>query len=311
MDNFYSSNELEPLPKRLPKYKLLYAFYGFGAVIFTVVFYVLVLSAPTNFPAGGKIMVGNGASLRSVSLLLQEKNIIRSRVAFEFFIILFGDEKRIVTAEYAFDRKVPVFEVARRIGGGESRTPPIAVTIPEGFNIQEIGDAFGRELPQFNKINFLERVKEKEGYLFPDTYFFLSTENEDAVIKSMSANFEKKISPLRKDIAAQGKSEKDIITMASIIEREAKGDNDRELISGILWRRLSIGMALQVDVAPDTYKTPGLPEKPIANPGLKAIKASIYPKSSEYLYYLHDKKGEIHFARNFKEHTANVAKYLK
>ena len=127
----------------------------------------------------------------------------------------------------------------------------------------------------------------------------------------MRANFEKKILTLKPDIALSGKTEKEIIIMASLIEGEAKGDADREIISGILWRRITIGMPLQVDVALTTYKTKGLPNSPINNPGLEALKAAIYPKSSSYLYYLHDKKGVIHYAKSFNEHQKNVLKYLK
>jgi UPF0755 protein len=99
--------------------------------------------------------------------------------------------------------------------------------------------------------------------------------------------------------------------MASLVEEEAKGDEDREYISGILWKRLSINMPLQVDAAPSTYEKRGLPENPITNPGLEAIQAAIHPKNSPYLYYLHDKEGNIHYARNFEEHKANKLKYLK
>ena len=106
-------------------------------------------------------------------------------------------------------------------------------------------------------------------------------------------------------------TEKDIIIMASIIEEEAKGDADRAYISGILWKRLSINMALQVDAAKETYQNRGLPEKPIVSPGLKAIKAAIHPQNSSYLYYLHDKEGGVHFAKSFAEHINNKTKFLK
>jgi UPF0755 protein len=150
-----------------------------------------------------------------------------------------------------------------------------------------------------------------EGYLFPDTYFFLTDANETDVINSMNDNFKKKMTPLLPDINTFGKTEKEIITMASIIEREAKGDADREIISGILWKRIKIGMPLQVDAAPETYKTKELPRNPIGNPGLLSIKAAIHPVSSSYLYYLHDKNGYIHYAKNFTEHQINIRKYLK
>ncbi len=125
----------------------------------------------------------------------------------------------------------------------------------------------------------------------------------------MEGNYQKKIAPIRPQIKASGKSEKDIITMASIIEREAKGP-DRELISGILWHRLAIGMPLQVDAAPETYKAKGLPKNPIANPGMEAIIAALNPKSSDYIYYLHDKDKNVHYAKSFAEHNANRLKYL-
>jgi len=125
----------------------------------------------------------------------------------------------------------------------------------------------------------------------------------------------KKILLLKPAIALSKKSEKEIITMASLIEREGKGEirgqTDRVFISGILWKRLSMNMPLQVDAAPSTYKSRGLPEAPIANPGLESIKAALYPKSSPYLYYLHDKNGLIHYAKSFSEHRQNILKYLK
>ena len=129
------------------------------------------------------------------------------------------------------------------------------VTIPEGYNIHEMAGTYSSFLMSFNKNIFLQKALPQEGYLFPDTYFFLTTDDENIVLSSMIDNFKKKISPLESAIKVSGKKEKDIITMASIIEREAKGDADRGFISGILWKRISLGMALQVDAAPETYKT--------------------------------------------------------
>jgi len=189
--------------------------------------------------------------------------------------------------------------------------PPIVVTIPEGFNLNQIADTFVLKLANFNKAQFLIKAKDLDGYLFPDTYFFLTSANEGEVIKSMSDNFNKKINPFLPEIISSGKTERDIIIMASLIEREAKGDTDRGIIAGILWQRIKIGMPLQVDAAPETYKTKGLPENPIGNPGLLAIKSALYPQSSPYLYYLHDKNGIVHYAKTLAEHDANIKKYLK
>jgi UPF0755 protein len=274
-------------------------------------FYYLFLSAPKNFPSGASVTIEHGMSLRSVSLKLKDQHVIRSRIAFEAFVIIFDKEKGIISTYYYFENKLPVYKIAERMVRGRHGMAPISVTIPEGFDVSQIANAFAEKLINFNKSEFLFLAEDLEGYLFPDTYFFLSTEGEKEVVASMSKNFEKKIAPLLPEIAISGKSEKNIVVMASIIEREAKGDTDRDIISGILWKRISIGMPLQVDAAPDTYKTKGLPDDPIGNPGFLSIKAAINPKNSPYLYYLHDKEGNIHYAKTFSEHVKNKLKYLK
>ncbi len=287
------------------------AIYVLSSVVFLILFYFLFISAPGDFPSGAIVKIKPGMSLRSISSVLKEQHIIRSRVAFESFIIIFGAELHIMSADYLFENKLSVWQVARRIGKGEYYMTPVLVTIPEGFDVNQIGNVFALKLANFNKAQFLLKAKKLEGYLFPDTYFFLTTNNEKDVIKSMNDNFKKKIAPLLPEIISSGKTEKDIIIMASIIEREAKGDIDRGVISGILWKRISMNMPLQVDAAPETYKAKGLPENPIGNPGLKAVMSAIHPQNSPYLYYLHDKTGNIHYAKNFAEHTKNRLKYLR
>lgn len=285
-------------------------FYTISFIVFLVLFYFLFLSAPKNFLSGTVIKIEPGMSLRGVSALLKKEHVIRSRVAFESLVIILGGEKYIISANYLFENKLSVLEVAKRITGGEHRMAPVVVTIPEGFNINQIADVFILKLANFNETLFLLEAKNKEGYLFPDTYFFLTNANEKDVLKIMSENFIKKTFSIFSKLNSSNQSEKEIIIMASIIEREARGDIDRGVISGILWKRIKIGMPLQVDAVLETYKTKGLPEKPIGNPGLEAIKAAIYPQSSPYLYYLHDKDGNIHYAKNFAEHIKNKLKYL-
>ncbi|OGI90191.1 hypothetical protein A2911_02175 [Candidatus Nomurabacteria bacterium RIFCSPLOWO2_01_FULL_40_15] len=285
-------------------------FFILGAILFIILWYFLFFTAPINFPKGKIVSIEQGVNLRSVSLKLKNERIIHSRIVFEAFAIIYGGERHIVASDYLLERKLPVFEIARRISRGESHLAPVKVVIPEGFNNSDIADNFALKLNNFDKSKFLLEAQDKEGYLFPDTYFFFTTANEVDAIKSLSDNFEKKMAVLRPEILSQNKSEKDIIIMASVIEKEAKGD-DRGLISGILWKRFSIGMPLQADAAPETYKTKGLPQSPIGNPGLLSIKAAIHPVSSPYLYYLHDKDGNIYYAKNFEEHKSNKKKYLK
>ncbi|MEK7104683.1 MAG: endolytic transglycosylase MltG [Patescibacteria group bacterium] len=285
--------------------------YIIGVIVLFLLVFSLFFNAPNNFPIGTIVNIKEGSSLRYISKNLEENHIIRSRVLFETFVIIFRGEKHLAVGDYLFESKLPVFEVARRISKGERHLAPVKVTIPEGFNVSDIAKAFASKLSNFDANKFLLKATEKEGYLFPDTYFFLTTDNEQDVLLLMSDNFEKKILPIRPQIISSGKSEKDIIIMASLIEKESKGDIDRGFISGILWKRLVMGMPLQVDADISTYKTKGLPKDPISNPGLKAIEAAIYPKVSSYLYYLHDKDGNIHYAKTFAEHLLNKKMYLK
>ncbi|MDP9249306.1 MAG: endolytic transglycosylase MltG, partial [bacterium] len=184
-------------------------------------------------------------------------------------------------------------------------------TIPEGFDSEEIAEAFDKKLLNFDKEQFLALASGHEGRLFPDTYFFLSTDGAAEVFEALTENYNQKISLFQEDIALSGRTENEILTMASIIEGEASGDVDRALIAGILWKRFKIGMPLQADVAPITYKEKGLPKEPISNPGAKAIEAALFPETSPYLYYLHDPEGNIHYAKNFAEHVSNKRQYLK
>ncbi|MDR3519303.1 MAG: endolytic transglycosylase MltG [Candidatus Pacebacteria bacterium] len=314
MENFFSSEGFKhfvlDLVFSIKKHEKIIS-YVFGAIIFLVLSYFFLLSAPVNFPKSSVIGIDSGMSLRSVSALLKNDQVIRSRVMFEYSVIILGGEKHIVSADYSFPSSLSVWQVAMSIMKGEHKSPAVLVTIPEGFNLNQIADVCKLKLINFNETQFLTETENMEGYLFPDTYFFLSNANEEDVVKSMNENFQKKITPLLPQINASGHSEKDIITMASILEGEAQGDTDIGIISGILWKRIKIGMPLEVDSAPETYKTKGLPENPINNPGLEAILAAINPQSSPYLYYLHDKNGNIHYATTFAQHQANIREYLK
>lgn len=294
-----------------PKFSLKSTILSVGIIVFIIFIYIFVFTAPKSFPEGEMFKVEQGMNLRNVSLKLKQDNIIRSRFFFEAFVIMYGGDRKVMTADYLFTDKIPVYEVARRISKGDRRIAKVSVTIPEGLNNTEIANIFAKKLDTFDVDNFTASAIDKQGYLFPDTYYFFVTDTPKEVVKSMSTNFEKKVAPLRASFILFGKTEREIISMASILEKEARGDDDIRIISGILWRRISIGMPLQADAAPDTYKQKGLPEKPIGNPGLRAIKATINPEKSSYLYYIHDKNGLAHYARTLSEHNKNINIYLR
>ena len=174
-----------------------------------------------------------------------------------------------------------------------------------------------------------------EGFIFPDTYRIFKDATPHQVIERALTNFSEKITPaLQTEITAQGKNLYDVLIMASMIEQEVPHEEDRKIVAGILWKRLNDGMLLQVDSSLkykigkkdsntltfaeleidspyNTYKYKGFPPTPICNPGESAIRAAIYPKDSDYWFYLSDKQGNTIFSKTGEEHEANVEKYLR
>lgn len=265
--------------------------------------------APSNFPKDEIFYFEDGITLKELSTDLEMKNLIKSKLIFQTIVVSAGAENKINGGYYKFENADNVFSIASKIIHGIHGIPQAKITIPEGFTNEEMAKAFSAKLPQFSQTEFLQKVASKEGYLFPETYFFYVTEGTDQVIKKLEDTFVKKVDPFFENITKLSKE--DTIILASIIEGEASGQNDREIISGILYNRLAKGERLQVDVARETYKLAGLPAKPICNPGLASIKAAINPTKSSYYFYLHDKDGGIHFAKTYQEHLTNIRKYLK
>lgn len=307
---------------------------GTGAII--IFFNAFLWTAPANFPIGSIYDLKSGQTLSAVSDNLLHLNIIRSTFWFKSFVYIFSfGHVTVIEGDYALYNKQNVLNLAWRISHGQLDIVPIRITIPEGTSVHEMADIFSKNFPSFNKKVFLNLVEKGnyEGYLFPDTYFIMPNMNEADIIKLLNNNFYEKIKEVSDDIKKFGKPESDVIKMASILEEEARTIESREIIAGILWRRISIGMALQVDssfkyingkttatiTADDlkidspynSYTNRGLPPTPISNPGLDAIKAAINPKNSPYLYFLTDKDGNMHYAATFEEHVANKIKYLK
>lgn len=303
------------------------------------ILYVLVtilnknILPPKTFPVPYQITVDSGQSLFSISKELYEDGAISSKRIFEMLMLTFGNDKSISRGEYYFEEPTSVVGVALRISGRDFGINLTRVTFPEGFSNKQIGERLKKELHDFDVNLFFDLVKEDEGYLFPDTYTFFPWTTPDQAVTSLKGNFNKKIEPLQKEILSSNRSLSDIIIMASIIEKEANGNNDRALIAGILWNRIDAGIPLQVD-APflyllgkeskeltktdlankspyNTYVHKGLPPTPINNPGLAAITAALKPEKSSYFYYLHDSEGNIHYAKTFTQHKQNIKLYLK
>ncbi|MFA5933672.1 MAG: endolytic transglycosylase MltG [Candidatus Paceibacterota bacterium] len=273
--------------------------------------YSYAFRAPEDFPLGTIVHIKSGENLGSIANTLKEMHTIQSRFIFETFVMTLTSDRKIPSGDYTLDERVSVFSLARRFAEGDYRTAKIKITFPEGITRQEIKSLLMEKISGFDGEQFLLLTAQEEGYLFPETYFFFPKTEPSEVREVFRDTFNKKIDELSSEISRSGRSERQIVIMASLIEGEAKGNSDRDVVSGILWNRIVRGEKLQVDVAPDTYDHTGLPVEPISNPGFEAMFAAIHPKDTPYLFYLHDKGGIIHYAKTFAEHKANIAKYLK
>lgn len=292
--------------------------------------YLVFLSAPLGFPTGAYVKVEAGAPLATIARDLEQRNIIRSAFLFKVTARLVGDHKRIPAGEYFFPRGENLVQVAIRVVSGDFAVDPVRVTIQEGLSSVQIANLLMEKLPHFNKKEFLANAR--EGYLFPDTYFFMPGQSTEAILSVFNHNFRTQVAKVQPQIDEFGVPLEEVLIMASLLEKEASKTEDRRRIAGVLWRRIDIGMPLQVDaVFPyimgkntfeltledlqvdspyNTYKYKGLPPGPIANPGLSSITAAVTPVPSDYVFFLSDKDGNFHYSATYAQHLRFKAQYL-
>jgi len=253
--------------------------------------------------------VQKGEDVFGIGRDLESQRLVKSQWLFDLAVYLQLGQNRLQAGNYYLGPNLNVWKMTQKIITGDVAKETI--TIPEGWNLAEINSYLkGKNL-------FIDDPN-LEGYLFPDTYEIKVGEGVEVLIGMMRKNFEQKLTPeLRREIARQGKALNEIIIMASLLEEELKTKEDKELASDILWRRLAIGMRLQVDASSkygadyDTYKYAGLPPGAITNPGLESIVATIYPRKNDSWYYLSTPEGETIFSQTLEQHNVAVAKYLR
>ena len=299
-------------------------------VVSLILLFSYIFLAPADFVNGTTITVEKGSSLNNIAKTLEKDHVVRSAFWFQFFTLMLANEKNIEAGEYRFESPLPSFAVARVFAYGQRNSRVVKGTIPEGLTNKEIAVLLTRKLALFNAEDFLSKAK--EGYSFPDTYFFTPEATADDVLEILTGTFHKKTAELQTKTLPDGVTFDDIIKMASILEKEARTSKDMAMVSDILWRRIQIGIPLQVDASfayilgkgtseltledlstdspYNSYIHRGLPPTPISNPGLNAINAAISPISNQYLYFLTGKDGEMYYSKTFEEHVAKKQKYL-
>ena len=301
--------------------------------------------------------IEKGQSAREIAGGLEQAGLISNDLFFNYYLWSDRSANLLQAGEYDLSGSMTIPQIVRKFKTGEVREDLGAkITIPEGYTTSQIEatligaglkiseselvEAAGISAPlayEIFKLNFLLDLPSRatlDGFLFPDTYFFDEDAQLNEIVGRMLANFNEKVSEsLRVKIKARGKNLYETVIMASLIEREVRTSEDMRLVSGVLWRRMEIGMPLQVDAtliyitgkkagqisnddklidsAYNTYKYRGLPPTPIANPGLRAIQAAADPVESDYLYYLSAPTGETIFSETLDEHNENRVKYLR
>jgi UPF0755 protein len=289
------------------------------------------------------VLLRPGWSTRHIARDLQRQGVIRSSAAFLMLHYVKG-VKTLKAGEYKFDQPANAMEVWRRLIRGDvyART----VVVPEGFNMYDIAGVVEQAglgpasdfLTAAQSDLFLVRdidpsAKSLEGYLFPDTYQFTRIDSAHDIAAAMVHRFRRE----SEKIGLLGNPDMHrIVTMASIVEKETADPSERPTVAGVYYNRLTKNMALaadpsviyaallagryrgtiyasdlQFDSPYNTYKNPGLPPGPIANPGIASLQAAMHPAQTEYLYFVSDNNGHHRFARDLDEHSRNVAAYRK
>lgn len=271
-------------------------------------FYALAYMVPGDYPVGSIVNIRKGSGLSELAQDLERQNVVRSAFWFRVAVITLGGERGVQAGDYYLRDKQSGTVLAWRMVRGDRDINTVKVTIPEGFTNNEIAGLFDERFVNFDEGIFLALAE--QGYMFPDTYYIQVNITSGGAIELFTDNFFRRVGALEDEFSQSNHKLEDIIIMASVIEAEVQTEEDKQLVSGILWERLRIGMPLQVDPAPETYKVRGLPEKPINNPGLVSIKAALQPKDSPYLYFLSGKDGKTYYAKTLEEHTKNIRERL-
>ncbi|OGJ55228.1 hypothetical protein A3D11_01095 [Candidatus Peribacteria bacterium RIFCSPHIGHO2_02_FULL_49_16] len=302
-----------------------------------------------------QITIEKGMSVESITQLLAEKNMIRSPTAFKLSIAFNGLGSNLQAGTFIFDQSMNASEVLDLLATGKSKE--IRITIPEGFTVKDIDALLAEEklsqpgdvldcarvcdfssfdfLPFEKREEFAERGGLLEGYLFADTYYVEpSNFVSKFFLERMLGEFRTQVvHSFHRDIEASNRSLHEIITMAALIEKETRTNDERAMVSGILWKRFDEGMGLGVDATVryiqdkktgvlttmdlntnspyNLRKFAGLTPGPIASAGLQSIKAALFPKASQYWYYMHGWDGVIRYAKTNEEHNINKYKYLR
>lgn len=328
------------------------------AIAGSVVLYVWSSLQPTAAGDTQSIEITKGMSANETAELLEQQGIIRNSFIFKYYLKLKDEGARFQAGKYELNPGMENDMIIAKLNDGDTvAAQTIRFTIPEGFTVLQIADKLTEE-KLIDKTKFLELVASQtawgdaeavrsipenntlhqrlEGYLFPETYEMKTESTEEEIILRMVSELDRKLAELPdgwQDVLVEKNiSLHDLLTIASLVEREVVVDGERALVAGVIYNRIEDGMMLQIDATVqysldkpkerlyekdllvdspyNTYKVEGLPPGPIASPSIASIKAALYPEESDYLFYVTKKDGsQSHlFAKTYNEHLRNIEK---
>jgi UPF0755 protein len=289
-----------------------------------------------------RLTIAPGASVANVGEELEKRGVIRSAWAWGMRARRASTKVALQPGVYDVSASESPARILRRLASGD--VARVKATFPEGFTIRQVARRLGARGIVPDESRFLDLVSRRgstlrasfrpparlEGYLFPDTYTFPVGASETQIAQQMVGNFDRLVARgTAKARATTRLPLKDVVIIASLIEREAKVDRDRARIAGVIYNRLKKGMPLQIDATVqyargqhvsrllfkdlkvdspyNTYKHKGLPPGPICNPGMASLKAALAPETHPYLFYVARKDGSHVFGRTLAEHNHNIA----
>lgn len=320
------------------------------AFIIIISFFIFRIEQKNDNPYGDKIFtIVEGESVTQIATKLENEGFIKKPFYFKAYVALKGLKNNFYAGDYKLNTKMSIVDLVKVLTAKKTAKKELKITIIEGWTKEKIADYLETQ-GMFRAADFLayldsnpnldyEFLRDKpssatlEGYLYPDTYFVYQDATPAEVVTKMLDNFDSKLTKeMREEIYKQGKTIFEILTLSSIVEKEMFGYENRQIVAGIFWQRLKDHYPLQSDATVNyitkkgttrpsfadtkienpynTYKNVGLPPGPICNPSIEAIKATIYPKMTDYYFFLTTKDNQIIFSRNLDEHLNNINKYL-
>jgi UPF0755 protein len=272
-----------------------------------------------------------GTNVREIGNNLKAEGLIKDPVIFFLYVKKEGLDTKLQAGDFRLSPNMSVTKIIEQLQTGSL---DIWVTIPEGLRAEEIAEIMQEKMPLYDETWDAQLVA-NEGYLFPETYLIPRDATVETVIEVMRNTFFQKIAEAGLNESSPNLNQ--IITMASLIERESRIDEEKPMIASVIQNRIDDDMPLDIDATLqyivgekdgkwwsvptgeeksinslyNTYRNVGLPPGPICNPGIGAIKAAVNPAESEYYFYIHDNTGQVHFAKTNSEHNQNVSKYLR